>query len=87
MSLDSTKHERLENHVKSAKLVLVQSAAFVLGSTLDVLREPLVEFVVVVEQTRHDEVQQRPQFCSSGNDHESLATFISRSTYLAWSSG
>ena len=45
--------------------MLVQSTALVLRSILDVLREPLVELIVGVEQARHDEVQEGPQFCIS----------------------
>lgn len=44
--------------------MLVQLAAPVLGRCiLDILGEPLIELVVRVEQTRHDEMQERPQFC------------------------
>ena len=60
MSLDTTKHEWLQDHMQTAELVLIELATFVLRSILDVLRKPLVEFVVGIEQTRHDEVQKRP---------------------------
>ena len=65
MSLNTTQHEWLQNHVQTTKLVLVQFAAFILSRILDVLREPLVELIVGVEQTRHNEVQEGPQFCIS----------------------
>ena len=65
MPLNATQHEWLQNHVQTTKLVLVQLAAFVLSRILDVLREPLVELIVGVEQARHDEVQEGPQFCIS----------------------
>ena len=65
MSLDTTKHERLQDHMQTAQLVFVELAAFVLSSVLDVLGEPLVELIVGVKQTRHNEVQEGPQFCIS----------------------
>ena len=63
MSLDTTKHERLQDHMQTAELVLVELATFVLRSILDVLGEPFIELVVGVEQTRHDEMKQCPQLC------------------------
>ena len=65
MSLHATQHEGLEDHMKSTKLMLVQFATLVLRSILDVLGEPLVELVMRIEQTRHDEMQQRPKLCNS----------------------
>ena len=65
MALDATQHERLQDHMKTAKLMLVELAALVLSSILDVLREPLVELIVGVEQARHNEMQEGPQFCIS----------------------
>ena len=61
MPLDTTEHERLQNHVKTTKLVLVELASLVLCGILNVLREPFVELVVRVKQGRHDEVEQGPQ--------------------------
>jgi len=55
--LDTTQHERFENHMQSTKLVFVEFVALVLSSILYVFREPLVELVMRIEQTRHDEVQ------------------------------
>ena len=56
--LDTTQHERLQDHMQTTKLTLIQLAAFVLrGSGLDIFREPLIELVVRVEQAGHDEVQ------------------------------
>jgi hypothetical protein len=43
--------------------VLIEFASLVLGSILNVLGEPFVEFIMGIKQTRHDEVQQRPEFC------------------------
>ena len=42
--------------------MFVQLAALVFRCVLDILREPLVELVVRVEQAGHDEVEQRPKF-------------------------
>ena len=64
MPLNTTQHEGLQDHVEATKLVFVELAALVLGRILDVLREPLVELVVRVEQARHDKVEQSPQFCT-----------------------
>ena len=61
--LDTAQHERLKDHMQSAKLVFVEFVAFILSSILDVLREPFIELVMRIEQTRHDEVQQCPKFC------------------------
>eukprot|EP01136_Pigoraptor_vietnamica_P043776 Opistho-1_new@19633 len=58
--LDSPEHKGLQNHVQPRELVLVKPG-LLLGVTLNVLREPLVELLVRVKQTRHDKVQQRPQ--------------------------
>lgn len=63
MSLDTTKHERLQDHMQTTELMLVELATFVLRSILDVFGEPFVELVVGVEQTRHDEMKQGPQLC------------------------
>ena len=63
MALHTTQHERLQDHMKTAQLVLVEFAPLVLGSILDILREPLVELVVRVEQSRHDEMEESPQLC------------------------
>ena len=63
--LYTTQHERFEDHMKTAQLMLVELAALVLRSILDVLGEPLVELVMRIEQTRHDEMQQRPKLCNS----------------------
>jgi hypothetical protein len=59
--LDTTEHERLEDHVKSPQLMLVHRS-LVLGVALDVLGEPLAELVVRVEEGRHDEVEEGPEF-------------------------
>ena len=63
MPLDTTQHEWFKDHVETPQLVLVELAALILRCVLDILREPLVELVVRVEQARHDEVQESPQFC------------------------
>ena len=60
MTLDTTQHERLEDHVQTPQLMFVELAALVLGGVLDVLGEPFVELVMGIEETRHDEVQKRP---------------------------
>lgn len=44
--LDAAQHERFEDHMQSTKLMFVEFVALVLGSILDVFREPLVELVV-----------------------------------------
>lgn len=54
--LDTTQHERFEDHMQSTKLVFVEFVALIFRSILDVLREPLVELVVRVEQARHNEM-------------------------------
>ena len=63
--LNATQHEWLEDHMKTPKLMLVEPASLVFRGVLDVLGEPFVELVMRVEQTRHDEMQQRPQLCDS----------------------
>jgi len=55
--LDTTQHERFQDHMQSTKLVFVEFVALIFSSILDVLREPLVELVMGIKQTRHDEVQ------------------------------
>ena len=64
MLLDTPQHERFEDHVQPTELVFVEFVAFVLRGILDVLRKPLVELVVGVEETWHDEMQQSPKFCA-----------------------
>lgn len=64
--LDTAQHERLKDHVQSTKLVFVEFVALILSSILNVLREPLIELVMGIEQTRHNEVQQCPQFYKRG---------------------
>ena len=54
--LDAAQHERFEDHVKSTKLVFVEFIALVLRGILDVLREPLVELVMGIEQAGHDKM-------------------------------
>ena len=49
MAFDTTQHEGLENHVQTAKLVLVEFATLVLRGIFDVLGEPFIELVVRVE--------------------------------------
>lgn len=61
MPLHATEHEWLEDHVETAELVLVEFTPFVLRGVLDVLGEPFTEFIMRVEETRHDEVKERPQ--------------------------
>ena len=63
MTLHSTQHEGFQDHVQPPKLVLIQFTALVLRSILDVFREPLVELIMRIEQTWHDEMQQGPQLC------------------------
>ena len=57
MFLDTAQHERFQDHMQSAKLMFVELVTLVLRSILDVLREPLVELVMRIEETRHDEMQ------------------------------
>ena len=54
--LDATQHERFEDHMQPTKLVFVKFVALVLRGILDILRKPLVELVMGIEQTRHDEM-------------------------------
>lgn len=61
VTLDTPQHEWLQNHVQPSELMLVKPATLVLCSVFNVLREPLVELVVRVEQAWHDKVQQCPQ--------------------------
>ena len=60
MTLHSTQHEGFQDHVQPPKLVLIQLTTLVLRSVLDDLRKPLVELIMRVEQTRHNEMQQGP---------------------------
>ena len=60
MTLHSTQHEGFQDHVQPPKLVLIQFTTLVLCSILNVFREPLVELIMRVEQTRHNEMQQGP---------------------------
>ena len=62
MSLHAPQHERFQDHVQSTQLMFVQLATFVLCCVLDILREPLIELVVGIEKTWHNEVQQGPEF-------------------------
>lgn len=57
MFLDTAQHERFEDHMQPTKLMFVEFVALVLRGILDVLREPFVELVMGIEQTRHDEMQ------------------------------
>lgn len=41
--------------------MLIELATLILSRVLNILREPLVEFIMRIEQTRHDEMQQGPQ--------------------------
>jgi hypothetical protein len=61
--LHTTKHERLEDHVQSSQLLRLELTATSASSILNVLGEPFGELFVRVEQRRHDEVEQRPEFC------------------------
>ena len=49
--------------MQTTKLMFIESATFILGSILDVLREPLVELIVRIEEGWHDEMQESPQLC------------------------
>jgi len=80
---DTAQHERLEDHMQSTKLVLVEFIALILCSILDVLREPFVELVMGIEQTRHDEMQQCPEFYTRGTSEVQKLTRTELSTYLA----
>lgn len=60
MAFHTTQHEGLQDHMQAAQLMFIQLAAFVLRGILNILREPLVELVVGIEQTGHDEVKQSP---------------------------
>ena len=84
MPLNATQHERLQDHVETTKLVLVQLAALVLSRVLNVLREPLVKLVMRVEQARHDEMKERPEFYKIVDEKAGGKRCI-YTTYLAWS--
>ena len=60
ISLDPPQHKWLENHVQPGQLTLIQ-CGLLLSVTLNIAREPLVEFLVGVEHGGHDEVEQGPQ--------------------------
>ena len=64
VTLDTTKHKRLENHVESTQLMLVETSAAQTSSTFDVFGEPFGKLVVRVEKTRHDKVKEGPEFCA-----------------------
>jgi len=61
MSFNTPKHERLQNHVQPPQLMFIKLTSFVLGRILDILGEPLIEFVVRIKETWHNEVQKGPQ--------------------------
>lgn len=46
MSLDTTQHKRLQDHMQTSQLMLVQLATLVLSSVLNVLGKPFIELVV-----------------------------------------
>jgi hypothetical protein len=60
--LQSSKHEGLKDEMQSLQLMLVQFS-LVHGVLLDVLREPLLELLMVVEKFWHDEMQKCPELC------------------------
>ena len=60
VTLDSSQHKGLEDHVKTSELVFVQLASFVFCSVLDVLGEPLIELVMRVKKAGHNEMQKSP---------------------------
>jgi hypothetical protein len=60
--LHTTQHERLEDHMQSSQLFRLELTATSASSILNVLGEPFGELLVRVEQRRHDEVEQRPEF-------------------------
>lgn len=58
VSLYAAQHEWLQDHVQPPKLMFTQLTAFAIRRCiLDVFGKPLVEFIVRVKQTRHDEMQ------------------------------
>jgi hypothetical protein len=63
MSLNSSQHKRLQNHVQPTKLTFVELAALVLRSILNILGKPLVELIMGVKKTGHDKVEQCPELC------------------------
>jgi len=64
MLLHPSEHKRFEDHVQPTKLMLAKLSAtrvaipcpVTRGSPLDILREPLRELFVGIEQGRHDEM-------------------------------
>jgi hypothetical protein len=70
--LDPPEHERLENHVQPPQLMLVKVVLVtrLRSGVLDVPREPLRELVVRVEEGRHDEVEESPEFCITSKIRE-----------------
>jgi hypothetical protein len=42
--------------MQTSELMFVEFAAFILSRVLDILREPLVELVVRIEESWHDEM-------------------------------
>jgi len=56
MSFNTPKHERLQDHVQSPQLMFIELTSFVLGRILDILGEPLIEFIMRIKETWHNEV-------------------------------
>lgn len=57
--LDTAQHEWLENGMQTLNLDLIEFL-LILTMGLNVLREPLIEKFMGIEEIRHDEVQQCP---------------------------
>ena len=55
--LHPAKHEWFQNHMQTAKLVLVQLATFIFCSIFDILGKPFIELVMRIEKARHNEVK------------------------------
>ena len=58
--LEASKHEWLQDHMQALQLMLVK-LSLVHAVLLDVLGEPLLKLLVIIEELRHDEVKQCPQ--------------------------
>jgi hypothetical protein len=63
VAFDSSKHERLEDFMKSLDVLLIDHlvACSFDGRRLNVLGEPFLELLMAVEELRHDEVQESPE--------------------------
>lgn len=60
ISLQPSEHKRLQNCMQSFQLMLVEGT-LVHRASLNVFREPFLELLMVIEELRHDEMEEGPQ--------------------------